>query len=150
MIPVAVAVSLMASSSCPATDAKAELLSLHEKTRQAHLQGEAATIAGTIGEQLLLAENGTIRTQSNAEVAQFFTGYLERVRYSQWRDVSPPVVTISPDGHMAWMAVVVEAKFTRVDKPTEGEKSFKSSWIATYARDKCVWRMTAIASDIAE
>jgi hypothetical protein len=51
---------------------------------------------------------------------------------------------------MAWMAVAVEAKYTRADKPEEGEKRFKSSWIATYSRDNCVWRMTGIASDVVE
>jgi hypothetical protein len=150
MISVAVAVSLAASSNCPATDAKAELLSLHEKTRQAHLRGDAVSIAETIGDQLLMADNGTLRTQSKAEVAAFFTGYFRRVRYSAWRDASPPVVTISPDGRMAWMAVAVEAKYTSADKPAEGEKSFKSSWIATYARNDCVWRMTGIASDVVQ
>ncbi len=149
MIAVALAVSLVAST-CPATDSRSELLSLHETTRQAHLRGDGALIAGTISDQLLLAENGGIRTQSNAEVGQFFTGYFSRVRYREWRDVSPPVVTISPDGEMAWMAVGVEAKYARADKPAEGEKSFKSSWIATYKRDKCAWRMTGIASDIVE
>lgn len=150
MIAVAVALSLAAPSACPASNATAELLAIHETTRQAHLRGDAAPIAATIGDQLLLAENGALRRQSNAEVAQFFTGYFKRVRYRQWRDVSPPVVTISPDGEMAWMAVAVEAKYTRADKPAEGEKSFKSSWIATYQRDNCAWRMTAIASDVVD
>ena len=148
MFEIAVAVSLVAAASCPATDARAELLSLHETTRQAHLRGDPAPIAATIGDRLLLAENGTIRVQTNAEVAKFFGGYFKRVRYRQWRDVSPPVVTISPDGQMAWMAVEVEARYTNADKPAEGEKSFKSSWIATYQRDKCAWRMTGIASDV--
>ncbi len=150
MVAVAVAVSLLAASTCPATSARAELLSLHETTRQAHLRGDAAPIAATIGEQLLLAENGVLRRQSKAEVERFFAGYFKRVRYRQWRDVSPPVVAISPDGNMAWMAVEVEARYTRADKPAEGEKSFKSSWIATYQRDNCVWRMTGIASDVVE
>ncbi len=150
MIAVAVAVSLAALPTCPATDSSSELLSLHETTRQAHLRGDGALIAGTISDQLLLAENGGIRVQSNAEVGQFFTGYFNRVRYRQWRDVSPPVVTISPDGEMAWMAVGVEAQYTRADKPAEGEKAFKSSWIATYKRDKCTWRMTGIASDVVD
>lgn len=149
MIPIAIAASL-AASTCPVTDAKAELLALHEKTRQAHLMGDAAPIAQSIDDHLLMADNGTLRTQSNAEVAAFFTGYLKRVRYSEWRDASPPVVTISPDGQMAWMAVAVEAKYTIADKPAEGEKSFKSSWIATYARDNCLWRMTGIASDVVQ
>lgn len=46
----------------------------------------------------------------------------------------PPGLVISPDGIMAWMAVEVEARYTRADKPAEVEKSFKSSWIATYQR----------------
>lgn len=150
MIPVAIAVSLAASSNCPATDDKGELLSIHEKTRQAHLQGNASAIAEGIGDTLLMADKGTLRVQSKAEVEQFFTGYLNRVRYSQWRDASPPVVAISPDGNMAWMAVEVEAKYRLADKPAAGEKSFKSSWIATYERDNCTWRMTGIASDVVE
>ena len=150
MLALAVLASFAAPPPCPATDPRAEVLALHERTREAHLRGDAALIAGTIGDRLLLAENGGIRVQTKAEVAQFFTGYLKRVRYSQWRDVSPPVVELSPDGQMAWMAVAVEARYTRADKPAEGEKTFKSSWIATYKRDNCEWRMTGIASDIAE
>ena len=150
MMIVAVSVSLVASSNCPVTDARSELLAMHERTRQAHLQGEGAANAENIGDQLLMADNGTLRRQSKADVAQFFSGYLKSVRYSEWRDVSPPVVTISPDAQMAWMAVEVAAKFTRADKPQEGEKSFRSSWIATYARENCVWRMTGIASDVVE
>jgi hypothetical protein len=150
MISVAIAVSLLAPSTCPASDAKEELLSLHEIARQAHLRGDAAPLAATTGDQLLLAEDGVLRSRTNAEVRRFFTGYFKRVRYRQWRDVSPPIVAISPDGKMAWMAVAIEARYTSVDKAAEGEKTFKSSWIATYARDKCVWRMTAIASDVVE
>lgn len=149
MFAVAVAASL-AAAVCPATDARADLLAVHETTRQAHLKGDAAMIAGTIGDSLLLAENGAIRTQSNAEVVKFFTAYFSRVRYREWKDVSPPIVAISPDGQMAWMAVAVEAHYTRADKPAEAEKSFKSSWIATFKRDGCAWRMAGIASDISD
>ncbi len=150
MLAVAIAVSFAAAPACPTTDAKADLLALHETTRQAHLRGDSALVAATIGDRLLLAENGGIRVQSNAEVAQFFSGYFKRVRYRVWRDVSPPTVVISPDGQMAWMAVAVEAHYSPADKPTEAEKSFKSSWIATYERAKCAWRMTGIASDVVD
>ncbi len=150
MFAIAIAISPVASPTCLASDARAEVLSLHEAARQAHLRGDAAPITAATADQLLLAENGGVRIQSKAEVAQFFTSYFKRVRYREWRDASPPVVTISPDGEMAWMAVAVEAKYTRADRSEEGEKSFKSSWIATYQRDKCEWRMTGIASDVVE
>ena len=150
MLALAIAVSMLAPSTCPPSDAKAELLSLHETTRQAHLQGDAARLTSTIGDTLLLAEKGAIRTQTNAELRQFFDGYFGRVRYSEWRDAAPPTVTVSPDGQMAWMAVQVEARYALRDKPGAAEKSFKSSWIATFARVDCAWRMTGIASDVAE
>ena len=150
MNALAIAASLAVQANCPATDARAELLSIHEAARQAHLRGDATPLAAAIGDKLLLAENGGIRVQTKAQVAQFFAGYFSRVRYSEWRDVSPPVVHVSPDGRMGWMAVELEARYTRADKPEEGEKSFKSSWIATYERDNCEWRMTGIASDVVD
>ena len=150
MFAVALAASLAGAAACPAADATAELLALHETAREAHLRGDAALIAGGLGDQLLLAENGVIQVQSKAEATSFFTGYFQRVRYREWRDVAAPVVRVSPDRQMAWMAVAIAARYTRADKPADGEKSFQSSWIATYARDRCSWRMTGIASDVVE
>jgi hypothetical protein len=148
MIAAAIALSFLASATCTQTDPRDELLSLHETTRQAHLRGDATMIAPTIADQLLFAENGGVRVQSKAEVVQFFASYFSLVRYSEWRDAIPPSISISPDGKMAWMAVGVEARYTRADKPADGEKSFKSSWIATFERANCAWRMTGIASNI--
>jgi len=145
---LALAALLLVSTACPAADLRAELLAVHEATRQAHLSGDAAPIAAAADHQLLLADGGAVRTQTRAQVAQHFTGYFSRVRYREWRDASPPVVTISPDGQLAWMAVELEARYTRIDKPDEGEKTFKSSWIATYRREACAWRMTGMASNV--
>src|SRR5688500_1610806 len=51
MLAVAVAVSLAAATTCPATDARAELLALHEAARQAHLRGDAAPIAAATADE---------------------------------------------------------------------------------------------------
>ena len=150
MISPLVAFSLAASPACPAIHAEAEILALHETARQAHLKGDAALLTAGTADQLLLAENGNIRVQSKADVGQFFAGYFNRVRYREWSDVAPPVIRISPDGRLAWMAVAVQARYSRIDKPAESEKGFKSSWIATYERDGCAWRMTGIASDVVD
>src|SRR4051794_32414036 len=132
MIGVALAASLAAQPVCPATDPRAEVLAVHETTRRAHLSGDAALLATTAADRLVVADGGAVRLQTHDELAEFYAGYFKRVRYRQWRDASPPIVTISPDGQMAWMAVAVEARYTQIDKPAEGEKTFRSSWIATY------------------
>ena len=148
MIGFVIAASLAAQPICPATDLRAELIGVQETTRRAHLSGDARLLASTAADHLLLADNGAVRVQSQAEVAQFYEGYFKRVRYRQWRDVSPPRVTISPDGQMAWMAVEVEAQYSQTDKPAEGDKTFKSSWIATFQRKDCAWKMTGMASNV--
>ena len=150
MISPLVAFSLAAAQACPATHAEAEILALHETARQAHLNGDAALLTAATADRLLLADNGDIRVQSKAEIGQFFAGYFSRVRYREWSDAAPPIVRISPDGRLAWMAVAVKARYSRIDKPAEGEKAFKSSWIATYERNGCAWRMTGIASDVVD
>lgn len=150
VLPLVTALAAAASQTCPVVSPTAALIAVHEIARVAHLKGDASLIASTIGDQLLFAEDGKIRTQTNAEVAKFFAGYFSRVRYSEWRDVNPPVVTVSPDGRMGWMAVDITARYTRTDKPAEPEKSFKSSWIATYQHDGCRWRMTGMASDVVD
>jgi hypothetical protein len=58
MIAVAVALSLLAPSACPSADATAEILALHETARQAHLRGDPAPMVSTLGDQLLMADNG--------------------------------------------------------------------------------------------
>jgi len=136
---------------CPPTDLRADMLKMHEMARQAHLRGDAGLIAGTLSDQLVSADDGTIRIQSQSEVTEFFAGYFRRVRYREWKDTKPPVVHISPDGQIGWMAVEIEAKYIQTDKDkAEGEKSFKSSWISTYRRDHCAWKMTGIASNVVE
>jgi hypothetical protein len=150
MIGLAAAISIATQAACPSTDLRAEILATHEMARQAHLRGDAALIASATSDQLLLADNGAVRVQSKSEVSRYFTDYFKRLNYLEWRDVKPPFVAVSPDGQMAWMAVQLAARYTRADKPADGEKSFKSSWIATYKREECAWRMTGIASNIVD
>ncbi len=147
MIAAAAALVLAASTACAKAD-PAQLVALHETARQAHLKGDATLMAPSMSDKIVMAEDGDVQVRSKTDVVSFFTGYFKRIRYSAWQDTSEPKVTISPDGQLAWMAVGVAARYSRLDKPEEGEKSFKSSWIATYERANCAWRMTGMASDV--
>lgn len=147
MIGVAIAAAL-AQPNWPVGDLRADLVALHETTRRAHLLGDATLIAAGAADQILMADGGAARVQSNAELTQFFATYFKRVRYREWRDVSRPVIEISPDGQMAWMAVELVAQHTQTDAPESAPTTFKSGWIATYQRTACTWRMTGMASNV--
>jgi hypothetical protein len=97
-----------------------------------------------------LVSNGNLSVQPKEKMIGFFKGYFARVKYLEWSDTAPPLIKISPDGQMGWMAVKVRARYVERAKPEAGEKSFKSSWIATYQRQGCEWKMTGNSSAVVD
>jgi hypothetical protein len=143
------------SSGQPATDrcstgekAVAELRAAHEAARRAHLEGDAELMAPGMADSMVLVSNGDLSVNPKEKMISFFKGYFARVKYLEWSDAAPPLINVSPDGEIGWMAVKVRARYVERAKPEAGEKAFKSSWIATYRRVGCEWRMTGNSSAV--
>lgn len=131
-------------------EAAAELRAAHEIARRAHLDGDAGLMAPGMADQFVLASNGDLSVQPKEKMISFFNNYFGRVKYLEWSDAEPLIVNVSPDGRMAWTAVKVRARYVERAKPEAGEKAFKSSWIATYERIGCAWKMTGNASAVVD
>jgi hypothetical protein len=129
-------------------DAIAEVQAAHEAARRAHLEGNVELMAPGMADQMVLASNGELTVNPKEKTIAFFRGYFARVNYLEWSDAAPPIITVSPDGRMAWMAVKIRARYLDRTRPEAGEKAFKSSWIATYERVGCAWKMTGNASAV--
>jgi hypothetical protein len=135
---------------CPAAeDPAGALKAIHEQSRRAHMEGNASLLAEHLAERMITASGGDLISGSGEQTRQFFAGYFNRVRYLEWADEQAPIVSVSPDGKMGWMAVKVRARYVEKAKPEAGERSFKSSWIATFDRIGCDWKMTGISSSLA-
>jgi hypothetical protein len=130
--------------------AAAELRAVHEAARRAHLEGNADLMAPGTADQFVLVSNGEVAANSKEKMIGFFRSYFSRVKYLEWSDAAPPVIKVSPDGRMGWMAVKVRARYVERAKPEAGEKAFRSSWIATFERVGCAWRMTGNASAVVD
>jgi hypothetical protein len=149
LILAALAAAQPSGPSCSTgEEAAAELRAAHETQRRAHLEGNADLMAPGMADQMVLVSNGEVLVNPKEKMIAFFKGYFGRVKYLEWSDAAPSVVTISPDGRMGWMAVKVRARYIERAKPEAGEKAFKSSWIATYQRVGCEWKMTGNASAV--
>jgi hypothetical protein len=131
-------------------EAAAGLRAAHEAQRRAHLEGDAELLAAGMADQMVLVSNGNLFVQPREKMLSFFKGYLERVRYLEWSDAEPLVIHVSPDGQMGWTGVKVRARYVERAKPQAGEKAFKSSWIATYQRVGCEWKLTGNASAVVD
>jgi hypothetical protein len=146
---VGLAAAQPAPQSCSTGEAAAaELRAAHEAARRAHLAGDVEIMAPGMADQMVLVSNGEVSVNPKEKTHSFFKGYFARVKYLEWSDAAPPVVTVSPDGQLGWMAVKVRARYLDRTKPEAGEKAFKSSWIATYQRVGCAWKMTGNASAV--
>jgi hypothetical protein len=130
--------------------AAAELRAAHETDRRAHLEGNADLMAPGMAEEVALVSNGNVSQTSKEKMIGFFKGYFARVNYLEWSDAALPVIKVSPDGQMGWMAVKVRARYLDRSKPEAGEKAFKSSWISTYHRVGCKWKMTGNSSAVVD
>jgi hypothetical protein len=128
--------------------AVAELRAAHEADRRAHLAGDVELMTPGMADQMVLVSNGDLSVNPKDKTKSFFKGYFGRVKYLEWSDAEPPVINVSPDGQMGWMAVKVRARYLDRAKPDAGEKAFKSSWIATYQRVGCQWKMTGNSSAV--
>jgi hypothetical protein len=128
--------------------AAAEIRAAHEMARRAHLEGNVNLMVPGMADQMVLASNGDLTVNPKEKTVAFFEGYFARVKYLEWSDAAPPLVTVSPDGQFGWMAVKVRARYLDRTQPDAGEKAFKSSWIATYQRVGCAWKMTGNASAV--
>jgi hypothetical protein len=131
-------------------EAAAELRAAHEAARRAHLEGNADLMAPGMADQIVLVSNGNLSVNPKEKMISFFKGYFARVKYLEWSDAAPPMINISPDSQMGWMAVKVRARYLERAKPEASEKAFKSSWIATYQRVGCEWKMTGNSSAVVD
>ena len=129
-------------------EAAAEIRAAHEAARRAHLDGNAELMEPGMADQLVLVSNGELSVNPREKMIDFFKGYFARVKYLEWSDAAPPIVNVSPDGRTGWMAVKVRARYVEREKPEAAEKAFRSSWIATYQRVGCEWKMTGNASAV--
>ncbi len=131
-------------------EAAAGFRAAHETQRRAHLEGNAELMEPGMADQVVVVSNGDVSLNPRAKMIGFFKGYFDRVKYLEWSDAASSVVNVSPDGQMGWMAVKVRARYVERAKPEAGEKAFKSSWIATYQRVGCKWKMTGNASAVVD
>ena len=130
--------------------AAAELRAIHEADRRAHLEGNVELMTPRMADQMVLVSSGDLSVNTKDKTQSFFKGYFGRVKYLEWSDAEPPVINVSPDGQMGWMAVKVRARYLDRSKPEAGEKAFKSSWLATYQRVGCQWKMTGNSSAVVD
>ena len=128
----------------------AELAAAHERTLAAHRQSDIGMMLGDIAGRSTVSGRGTLTETSRDELAARLGPYLEQIRFTRYEDVVVPVVAVSADGTLGWLACQIEAAGTsRVAKLAEGSPepiAYGFSWVELYAGQDGRWQNIGNAS----
>lgn len=106
----------------------ADLVSAHERVLAAHRQSDVEVLLGDAAGRSTISGRGRLTESSRDELAARLGPYLEQIRFSRYEDVVVPVVAVSADGSLGWLACQIEAAGTqRVAPGSEGSAAAVSS-----------------------
>lgn len=124
------------------------LLDHHEASLQAHRENTPEWFIQDRAEDYVSVNRGEILRPSDEETLEQFRDYLGRTRFTEYRDLALPVVRISSDGTMGWIAVQVKVKGVQTqDDGTETEINAIWAWLSTYEKRGGKWIHTGNASN---
>jgi hypothetical protein len=128
--------------------AEQELLDLHRGVLEAHLKSDVDALLAPESDDYLSVNRGEISRPTKRERADRLGPYLRSTRFEVYEDMVPPVVTVSPDQKLGWVAVQVRARGVQA-KPdgTQAPVEFQSAWIELYEKRSGRWVRTGNVSN---
>ncbi|MCA9988669.1 MAG: nuclear transport factor 2 family protein [Anaerolineales bacterium] len=119
---------------------KAELLALHQAGIQAHLDKDVDFFLQDIAPDYLSVGRGDIRRPTADAIRTQFSSYLGNTDFSEYADLSEPIVGISADGSMGWL--IAQVKVSGQQQVGDGSVQpldFVSAWLMLYERRDDRW-----------
>lgn len=123
----------------------AVLLRLHEQARIAHLKKRVDLME--LPDSLLEIARGTVRVRSARENNARFQAYFDRSTFTEWADLAPPMIRISPDGQMAYVVVQKSVRLTAPDSSGVARSEHTVyAWLEVYEKRSGKWTLAVVAS----
>lgn len=122
------------------------LLALHREVLEGHLASEARWLANE-PDDYVVANRGEISRPTLEERRKRFGSYLGATRFSSYRDLVPPIATVSRDGTLGWVICQVGAEGVQTTEGKAEPLSFVSAWIELYEKRDGVWRRVGNVSN---
>ncbi len=127
---------------------QAALLAHHEASLQAHRVNNPEWFIRDRAEEYILVSRGEVLRPTSEQTVARFQDYLGRTRFTEYRDLVPPVVRISEDGTMGWIAVQVKVAGVQTQPDgTEEKIDAVWAWVSMYEKHEGRWINTGNASN---
>jgi hypothetical protein len=120
-----------------------QIYRLHRKLLTAHCTGDAGMIAALSAPSVYSVNGGRLDTATNAELETRFSSLFDVLEYSEYHDLSAPVIEVS--GEVGWIAVNTRARGTEKNSGRTFDDQW--AWIMTARKVDGHWLHTANASN---
>lgn len=128
-------------------DDLAALATAHARVLEAHRRSDVALLLADADERSISSGRGVLRETRREELAARLGPYFATTRFTRYDDVVPPVLAVSADGTMGWLACQIEAAGTQSQASGPPQPvAFGYSWVELYARQSGEWRAIGNAS----
>ncbi len=114
-----------------------EILTIHRNLITAHLNNDPDHFKGATSDDFLSVARGEIMKPSRVEVEAGLKNYIETTKFTEYRDLTEPIVGFSEDGSIAWS--IVQVKVTGNKKDTSEPIDFTCAWLTLYRRESTNW-----------
>ena len=126
---------------------RAALLRLHETARIAHLEKRADILVASFADSVLDIARGTVTVRSRSQNRMRFQDYFDRSDITEWADLSPPIIRMSPDGQMAYVIVQKSVRLSAPDSLGVLHREHTVfAWVELYQKQNGNWTLMAVAS----
>lgn len=117
-----------------------QLLALHEEVMRAHRESNVEQLLAAEEDDYVIANRGEITRPDRKSRREDLGPYLERTRFSMYRDKVPPIAKVSEEGSLGWVIVQVEARGEQTNSGGKVEPvEFVSAWIELYEKRSGRW-----------
>ncbi|MBN1223366.1 MAG: nuclear transport factor 2 family protein [Candidatus Aminicenantes bacterium] len=126
-----------------------EILDFHKKFIADHLNKDLDSFLQDYSDDYIFVAHGEIRHRSKEEMKTTLGDYFKNTTFTEYKDVSEPIIGVSDDGSTAWSIVKVRVAGSRkLDDGTVRDFDTTFAWITVYKRKDGKWtRQVEVSTD---
>jgi hypothetical protein len=111
-----------------------EIAAAHERVMAAHRASDAKLLTADAAGLSTVSGRGRLSEVKREEQLARMREYLGAIRFSRYEDTVVPVIALSEDGSLAWLACEMEAEGVRTAEGKSEPIAYAFSWVEHYAR----------------
>lgn len=118
----------------------AEITALHQRTLDAHLRSDVEMLLADEADTGTNSGRGQLTTTTRETMRARLGPYLGATRFDRYADTAVPVVAVSADGSLGWLACEIEGRGEQNDGAGQWSPlAFGFSWVELVAREDDRW-----------